>query len=509
MLQKQRGTDGLSSFLDRQTRAFWSGAVSAVRSHAFKINKAMTLEQLQDKLQSSLEHFVNLGNVLKSSYPTLYPSEQGMMIYSLLIAGRRLATLMKEAQWWQERFIPDVTGIDLVKTRGDLLNLMEYLSQCDCDMEIGFLPSENAEPIFESDEIVDEENRAQYFPPKEQDSVYTKARRLLIESSTDNYAELEAAIKGANTRIDNLIYDAKKLKRNKESRIDRYKTMRDFYMKRHWEQDKKMLIARAQGELKDEDNKNEPEVVILENLLQDMLSDNTLGNNNRTLGSINLYRDDVDDVTSMMIEGRDTLTVDDMFAHFRFIESEKLLVNHMNTKTLMVNCSDYQGKLFTSKAAYEFAKLIGCAVKNYVGFENKMNAAFLFYAMRDLELVFDEENNATLMTDFIKDVYEEEISSDTITKPLRKTNGQAFCMIDERNLRSFTDKEFQKYKEPYWLCYSIINKVLDKRGVECAGYLDQLHPTIASKDVFENLEEEEKTRLYFLSSVLRGDSLMF
>ena len=141
----------------------------------------MTLEQLQDKLQSSLEHFVNLGNVLKSSYPTLYPSEQGMMIYSLLIAGRRLATLMKEAQWWQERFIPDVTGIDLVKTRGDLLNLMDYLSQCDCDIEIGFLPSENTEPIFESDEIVDEENRAQYFPPKEQDSVYTKARRLLIE----------------------------------------------------------------------------------------------------------------------------------------------------------------------------------------------------------------------------------------------------------------------------------------------------------------------------------------
>ena len=106
----------------------------------------MTLEQLQDKLQSSLEHFVNLGNVLKSSYPTLYPSEQGMMIYSLLIAGRRLATLMKEAQWWQEHFIPDVTGIDLVKTRGDLLNLMDYLSQCDCYIEIGFLPSENTEP---------------------------------------------------------------------------------------------------------------------------------------------------------------------------------------------------------------------------------------------------------------------------------------------------------------------------------------------------------------------------
>jgi hypothetical protein len=176
-----------------------------------------------------------------------------------------------------------------------------------------------------------------------------------------------------------------------------------------------MLIARAQGELKDEDNKNEPELIILENLLQDILADNTLGNNNRTLGSINLQRDDKEVVASMMIDYRGKLSVDDMFAHFRFIESEKLLVNHMNTKTLMVNCSEYQGKLFTNKAAYEFAKLIRCAVKNYVGFENKMNAAFLFYAMRDLGLVFDEENNATLMTDFLRDEYEVDISSDTIT----------------------------------------------------------------------------------------------
>lgn len=469
----------------------------------------MTLEQLQDKLQSSLEHFVNLGNVLKSSYPTLYPSEQGMMIYSLLIAGRRLATLMKEAQWWQERFIPDVTGIELIEARKDLLGVMEYLARCNCDMEIGYQSKIDAEPIFDYDEIIYEENLAQFYPPKEQGIDYTKARKLMIKTSTENFSDLEIAIKDVNNRIDTLLDDAKNLKRNKSSRMERYNTMRDFYMKHHWQQDKKILIVRAEGELRDEDNKDKSEIVILHNLLQDILADNTLGNNNRTLGGINLHRSNEEDVASMMIEGRDKLTVDDMFAHFRFIESEKLLVNHMNTKTLMVNCSDYQGKLFTSKAAYEFAKLIGCAVIKYVGFENKMNAAFLFYAMRDLGLVFVEENNATLMTDFLRDEYEVDISSDTITKPLRKCNGWSFCMIDEDNLRSFTDKEFSKYKEPYWRCFSIINKVLAIDEVECAKYLEELHPVIESNDVFENLDEEEKSRLYFLSSVIRGDTLMF
>lgn len=469
----------------------------------------MTLEQLQGKLQSSLEHFVNLGNVLKSTYTSLYPSEQGMMIYSLLIAGRRLATLMKEAQWWQERFIPDVTSFNLIEARKDLLGVMEYLSQCDCDLEISYRSGIDAERIYDYNEIIDEENIAQLFPPKEQGRDYIITRKLMISSSTTNYADLEIAINDVNNRIDSLLEDAKKLKRNKESRENRFKTMKEFYLNNYWADDKNMLIARVQGELNDEDNRGKPEMEVLQMLLQDILSDNTLGNIKKTLGGINLYREDEEVVACMMVENRNSLSVDDIFNHFKFVESELLLTNHMNTIMLMGVCNEYEGKLFTSKAAFEFSKLIKRAISSYVGFENKMNAAFLFYAMRDLGLVFSEENNATLMADFMKDVYDEEISADTITRPLRKTNGQAFCMIDERNLRSFTDKEFQRYKEPYWLCYSIINKVLAIEDVECANYLKQLHPTIASKDVFQNLEEEDKSRLYFLSSVLRGDTLMF
>lgn len=181
----------------------------------------------------------------------------------------------------------------------------------------------------------------------------------------------------------------------------------------------------------------------------------------------------------------------------------------METRYLLEPCEGYQGKLFWNRAALEFAKLIKSTIASYVGFDNKMNASFLFYAMRDLRLIFAEENNATLMAVFMKEVYEEEISADTISRPLRKSNGQAFCMIDENNLRSFTDKEFQKFKEPYWLIYSIMNKVLAIESVGCAGYLNQLHPTIASRDVFENLDEEKRLRLYFLSSVLRGETLMF
>lgn len=471
--------------------------------------RAMRIEHLQEKLKSSVDHFVSLGKVLNLSYPNLWPSEQGTLMYALLMAGRRLSNYMAQAHRLQDRFIPDVTGLNLIETRGELLNLMSYLEQGDCDLDIAYNYRNDSEPIFDPYEIVTDENLDNLFPAKEQAQHYVSARKLMIETSKTNYTELDECIKSVNERIEKLLVDGKNLKRDKEYRMERFKSMEDYYMKNLWDKDKEQLLARVKGELNDEDNKDMTEMEILNDIFQDLVSDNTIGNSNPILSFLNMVRKDREEACRIISEKRTELSVDDVMAHLRFREYDKLLTDHMNSRHLLGACEYYHGKLFANKAALEFAKLIKGAIACYVGFDNKMNAAFMFYAMRDLGLVFSEENNATLMADFIKDVFGEDISADTITRPLRKTNGQAFCMIDERNLRSFTDREFQKYKEPYWLCYSIINKVLDIEDVECADYLKQLHPTIASKDVFENLEEEDKSRLYFLSSVLRGDTLMF
>ncbi len=468
----------------------------------------MSIEQLQDNLKSSVDHFVSLGKVLNLSYSKLWPSEQGTLMYALLMAGRRLSNFMAQAHKLQDSFIPDITGLNLIETRGELLNLMSYLEQRDCDIDIAYYFRDDTEPIFDPYEIVTEENLGNLFPAKEQAQHYVSARKLMIETSKNNFSELEECIKTVNDRIDKMLDDGKKLKRDTELRMARFKAMEEYYSKTFWEQDRAQLIARAKGEIEDKDNKGKSQVEILNLLLRDIVAEN-LSNINNILADINLHRTDRTYVAKMVADKRDNICMDEMLAHFKYREECKALNNHIETLWLSVKCDKYNGKLFVSEAAHEFAILIRDAVMLYVSFENKMNAAFLFYAMRDLGLVFSEENNATLMTDFMKEVYNEDISADTITKPLRKTNGQAFCMIDENNLRSFSQREFRKYKEPYWLCYSIINKLLAIEDVKCAEYLKQLHPTIASKDVFETLEEENKSRLYFLSSVLRGETLMF
>ena len=469
----------------------------------------MRIEQLQDNLKSSLDHFVSLGKVLNLSYSKLWPSEQGTLMYSLLMAGRRLNMDFTQVYRLQKLFIPDVTGLKLIETRGELLNLMSYLEQGDCDLEIAYKYNVNSKPIYVPDDIVSEENIDYLFPAKEQGKDYVTARRLMIGTSKDNYAELVGCLEGVVEKIEKLLKDAKDLKRNEEIRNKRYVAMETYYMNRFWEQDRKQLIARVKGELQDEDNKGKDEIQTLQILLQDIYADYIEGNTNKTMAFINMCRNDKEEVARLLAEERDNISYDDVLSHFRFRECDNLISNHMASRTLLEPCEEYQGKLFTNKAAFEFAKLIKDAVAGYVGFDNKMNAAFLFYAMKDLGLVYVEENNATLMTDFLRDEYEVDISSDTITRPLRKCNGWAFCMVAEDNLRSFTNKEFARYKDPYWRCYSIINKVLDIKEVDCADYLKKLHPVIASNDVFEKLEEDNKKRLYFLSSALRGETLMY
>ena len=469
----------------------------------------MRIEQLQDNLKASIEYFVNLGKVLNLSYSKLWPSEQGTLMYSLLMAVRRLSKEIAQIHKLQELFIPDVTGLELIEVRGELLSLMSYLEQGDCDLDIAYKYNENSNPIYDPDEIVSEENIDYLFPAKEQGKDYVTARKLMIGTSTKNYTELIECLGGVVEIIDSLLKDAKNLKRNEEIRNKRYGAMENYYMRNCWEQDREQLIARVKGELLDEDNQGKDEIQILQVLLQDIYADYIEGNTNKTMAYINMFRNDKEEVARLLAEERGKISYDDVLLHFRFRESDKLISNHMASRALLEPCQEYQGKLFTNKAAFEFAKIIKEAVALYVGFDNKINAAFLFYAMRDLGMVYVEENNATLMSDFMRDVYNVEISADTITKPLRKTDGQAFCMIDENNLRSFKGREFARYKEPYWLCYSIINKELDIKEVSCADYLKTLHPTIAAKDVFEKLEEGDRKRLYFLSSVLRGETLMF
>lgn len=462
----------------------------------------MIVEWLQNDLRIALEHFVGLGNVLKDSYKSLYPSEKGVMIYGLLVAARRLESLFKDAEKIQKQFLINVTGVDLVDVRNGLLGVIGHLKQSDCDMGISML-RDNDEPLFDSERIVERENYTMKFPTKENDSGYTRARRLMIEDSRSHFEELDSIVKNIDNLIDNLQDDEKRIKHDKSLMVERLNKTRGFYREKRWNKRVELLINRAKGELKDKDNKRETKIEIIQSLLHDIVLKNTIGNDNAELAYINQRRGNDEKLAAAIVERRDKLTYEDMMMHFDFVESELWLTDYIETEQLREACSDYDGKLFATKAAKEFTTLIKPAVKQWVDFSRKINIALFYAALKDYGVVKKDEQNATLMAQYIKDVYGEDVSSDSITRPLRKCLGKSFCTFDDHKHGDFTDKEFEKYKDTYHRLSTILWWVLD-RDMPHSDIFDILYQGITHEAIVESLDKEQWEILCRASVVLSG-----
>ena len=439
-------------------------------------------DSFEQRLDDAVTYFVNAGMSLNSSYSMLWPTERAMAMYGLLLAGRRLNDMMAQAVRKQECSTVDVTGLDLVEVRGQLMNLMAYLEHGDCDMQISYSYSEGSMPIYVPSEIVDEENLDFKFPERERTQAYANARTLLITKANNHYREVLACVKGIIGQLERLIDDAKNLRRNPDLRAERTAAMEAYYTKRLWPKHKEQLEARIDAELKDDDNKGLLPTKIIKAMIKDMEAD---------------YE-----------RNRDEQTFDGMMRLMQHRQSIKYLETRIVAIAMKAPCDAYEGKLFTSKAAYELAKLMGKAFYNYVGFDKKIKSCFICAAMMDFNLMQKDCNNTRLVVEFINNELlgdkDDKVNKDAIIKPLRKCSGKPFCTIDEDNLRDFTKDEFAKYKDLYWRSFSIINKVIgvgDK--MVKAAYLDELHEVIEETDVFSYLNDDEMTRLNLLSSVIK------
>ena len=439
-------------------------------------------DSFEQRLDDAVTYFVNAGMSLNSSYSMLWPTERAMAMYGLLLAGRRLNDMMAQAVRKQECSTVDVTGLDLVEVRGQLMNLMAYLEHGDCDMQISYSYSEGSMPIYVPSEIVDEENLDFKFPERERTQAYANARTLLITKANNHYREVLACVKGIIGQLERLIDDAKNLRRNPDLRAERTAAMEAYYTKRLWPKHKEQLEARIDAELKDDDNKGLTPTKIIKAMIKDMEAD---------------YE-----------RKRDEQTLDGMMRLMQHRQSIKYLETRIVAIAMKAPCDAYEGKLFTSKAAYELAKLMGKAFYNYVGFDKKIKSCFICAAMMDFNLMQKDCNNTRLVVEFINNELlgdkDDKVNKDAIIKPLRKCSGKPFCTIDEDNLRDFTKDEFAKYKDLYWRSFSIINKVIgvgDK--MVKAAYLDELHEVIEETDVFSYLNDDEMTRLNLLSSVIK------
>ena len=135
-------------------------------------------------------------------------------------------------------------------------------------------------------------------------------------------------------------------------------------------------------------------------------------------------------------------------------------------------------------------------------------------AMQDLGLIYKNKNNGLQMRDFVNQTFlkndKKIVDQKTLTDWTGKLLGSSFGTMDETNLQgNYTRSDFEKIKDYYWQCLSIINKVVqvDLEKHNYARYLHNNHEKTPSINDYKNSKGESiMDRLSMLKSVIKRET---
>jgi hypothetical protein len=217
---------------------------------------------------------------------------------------------------------------------------------------------------------------------------------------------------------------------------------------------------------------------------------------------------------AFIVENRDKLTSEDIARHFQFARCRNILCRHLESFDLLQPADSEYKDLFINRAAQELAFLLTSTIGLYVDFRHNYQYAALQMAMQDLGLIYKNRNNGLQMRDFVNQTFlknDKKIADQkTLTDWTGKLLGSSFGLMDETNLQgNYTRSDFEKLKDYYWLCLSIINKVVqvDLRKNNYAGYLHNNHEKTPNINDYKNSEGESiMDRLSMLKSVIKKET---
>ena len=218
---------------------------------------------------------------------------------------------------------------------------------------------------------------------------------------------------------------------------------------------------------------------------------------------------------AFIVDNRDKLTFEDIALHFRFVRCRRLLSRHVESFDLLLPADEEYKNLFINRASQELAFLLSTTIGIYVDFRHNYQYAALQMAMQDLGLVYNDGRNGIQMRDYINKAYlkNDKLIKDqkTLTEWTGKLLGSMFGAMDEHHLLgNYSKEDFEKMKDCYWLCLSIINKVvqLDLQELQFAPYLYEEHENTPSITDYKNREGQSiMERLSELKSVIKGETL--
>lgn len=469
----------------------------------------------QENLKRKLDHVLEMGEKIIDLYPHITCTERVALMLAMTAAVRQVSANMNTVAALLRKNLLDPFRINYTDYARNLENLLKIWQEELKGAPIFHNLDTNSLPITNPSDIAFKEDTDYNLIIKNQyDDQYDfyETRVGLMEHASMMSEAIDQGLEIIGKTLRDIEEDYQNLKADTERQDKRLKELESDYVKAMWEDDKERFISEVEEYTEVSGDKKKK---TYERYLKRQEREATDPLERKTLAELNEWYLAGERPAAFIVENRDKLSFEDIALHFRFVRCRHILKNHVESFDLLQPADDEYKDLFINQAAQELAFLLVNIIDTYVDFRYNYQFAALQMAMQDLGLIYSNRSNGAQMKNFLNAVYlkgDDQIKDQTtLTQWTGKLLNSMFGAMDETHLvGNYTLNDFQKLKDYYWLCLSIINKIvqLDLEELHFASYLYEEHENTPTINDYKNRDGKSiMDRLSILKSVIRGESL--
>jgi len=469
----------------------------------------------KQNIEKKLNHVIELGESIINMYQQNTCSERAALLLAMTVAVGQVSANLHAVASILRKDLLDPFKIDYLGYARKIEHLQKIWSEdmkntpifhLVQDDDLGSCPFVVLNDIAHQEDI--DYNLSIKTVDKDFDLFFTRVG--LMENAKVMCETIDKGLLLISKSLRDIIKDNHDIKTNTLQQDERFKWLEKQYVDMMWDDDLERFISEVKEYVEVSGSKSKR---VFQLYLVRMDRTATDPHGIKALAELNDHFLAGNSAASFIVDNKDRLSEEDLSNHFKFVKCRKLMVDELEAYDLTgPPDEEYQG-LFTNMAAQELALLLSHTINRYVDFHHNYQYAALQMAMMDLDLVKREGRNSKQMMNFFNQVYLKNANpirdQTTLTVWISKLLFKKFGTIDSHNLHItlFTPQEFEKIKDYYWLCLSIINKVVRKNLSKSAfaSYLWKEHQNTPNIVEYKNAKGEcIMDRLFVLNSAFRG-----
>ena len=454
----------------------------------------MYKSMIEDPIERKLNHVLDMGERIIDLYPHITSTERSAQLLAMSAAAQQLTANLRHVAALLRKNLLDPFKINYTMYARRFEDLQKIWME---ELDIVLREDTDYDLNIHND-----------------DYDIFDLRVSLMNNASKLCDAIEKSLEQTSKILRDIEKDYSNLKSDAVRQDKRLNELEKLYMADWWEDDKKRFISEVEEyAVVSKDNSIETYKRYLNRMDRKATDPHHL----KVLAELNEWFLSGQSPASFIVENRDKLTIDDLADHFKYVRCRKLMKTHIESFELMAPPDAEYDKLFVNKAAQELTVILVKTIGTYVDFRHNYQYVSLQMALTDLGLIVADNGNGPQMMRFVNKHFlteDEHIKHETtLTQWTSKLLGKSFGRMDEKNLiGGFSTEDFRKLKDYYWLCLSIINKVVQRnlREWKFAPYLYEEHKLTPSIKDFKDREGNSiMERLSVLKSAIRGEKVFF